>query len=101
MGAAIAAAVPEQDSYFAESLIEWKEHLQPELLKITRSCPLTFDESELFNAYAQEDAEYKRKELKRRISHLFEVMECVGCDRASYGALFRVWVSGLPSVSLL
>jgi len=79
--AAIAAAVPEQDSYFAESLIEWKEHLQPELLKITRSCPLTFDESELFNAYAQEDAEYKRKELKRRISHLFEVMECVGCDR--------------------
>ena len=79
--AAIAAAVPEQDSYFAESLIEWKEHLQPELLKVTRSCPLTFDESELFNTYAQEDAEYKRKELKRRITHLFKVMECVGCDR--------------------
>lgn len=77
---AITVAVP-QDSYFSESLIEWKERLQPELLKITRSCPLTFDESELFNTYAQEDTEYKRIELKRRINHLIKVMECVGCDR--------------------
>lgn len=78
---AILAAVPVEDSSFAESLVEWKEHLQPELLMMTQSCPLTFDESELFNEYAQENAQYKRIELKRRISHLIKIMECVGCDR--------------------
>merc|ERR1712087_105236 len=76
---AILAAVPLEDSFFAESLVEWKENLQPELLLMSQSCPLTFDESELF--HAQGNAQYKRAELKRRVSHLIKIMECVGCDR--------------------
>jgi len=81
-GPAVAAAVPSEDPFFADSLAEWTNHLEPEIAKMVQSCPLTFDESSLFEIDTdQGDIKSKRLELKRRITHLLQIMQCVGCDR--------------------
>jgi len=87
-GPSIAAAVPAGDPYYADSISEWTEHLQPEIKKMAESCPPTFDETSLFSEMGggggdddDDDVESKRLELNRRFRHLMEIMRCVGCDR--------------------
>ena len=81
-GQAITSAVPTDDPFFAESLSEWTNYLQPEIEKMVESCPLMFDESSLFSEVTSgSDIEAKRLELKRRFKHLLDIMQCVGCDR--------------------
>jgi len=82
-GPAVTAAVPVEDSFFSESLIEWAESLLPELVKLEHSCPVTFDESSLFPDEDDDDDSFqiRRAELQRRFRHLQQIMECVGCDR--------------------
>ncbi|KAL9186446.1 hypothetical protein ACHAXT_005684 [Thalassiosira profunda] len=81
-GPAITEAVPVDDPFYANSLAEWKDHLQPELARVMESCPPTFDETSLFSeSISQGDADARRAELKRRFRHLLDCMECVGCDR--------------------
>ena len=49
------------DPFFAESLSEWTNNLQPEITKMVESCPLMFDESKLFSEVTSgEDIEAKR-----------------------------------------
>ena len=81
-GSTITSAVPANDPFFAESLSEWTNNLQPEITKMVESCPLMFDESSLFSEVTSGgDIEAKRLELKRRFKHLLDIMQCVGCDR--------------------
>ena len=81
-GSAITSAVPANDPFFAESLSEWTNNLQPEITKMVESCPLMFDELSLFSEVTSgSDIEAKRLELKRRFKHLLDIMQCVGCDR--------------------
>ena len=80
-GPAITAAVPTEDPFFADSLAEWTDSLQPEIFKMVESCPLTFDETSLFSDCNAGDVESKRLESKRRFRHLLQIMQCVGCDR--------------------
>ena len=80
-GSAVTAAVPSEDTLFADSLSEWKDLLLPELLRLEHNCPVTFDESSLFSESADDDGQAKRVELQHRFRHLQQIMECVGCDR--------------------
>lgn len=80
-GAAVTAAVPAEDAFFSESLLEWTESLLPELTKLEHKCPVTFDESSLFEGSDDHDSKTKRLELQRRFRYLQQIMECVGCDR--------------------
>ena len=80
-GSAITSAVPIDDPFFAESLSEWTNNLQPEITKMVESCPLMFDESSLFSEVTSGHVEAKRLELRRRFKHLLDIMQCVGCDR--------------------
>lgn len=92
-GPSIAAAVPVGDPFYADSISEWTEHLQPEITKMVESCPPTFDETSLFSEGSSSNTamggsdddddgvESKRLELNRRFRHLLEIMQCVGCDR--------------------
>jgi len=69
-GPAILAAVPTEDPFFAESISEWKQHLQPALHDTIVSCPRTFDEAGLFADGDAVDAAARRAELRRRFRHL-------------------------------
>lgn len=74
-GDAISTAVPHDDPFYAESLLEWSDHLWPELSRLAQSCPTSFDESTLLAG------NNSRQELLRRFRHLQQIMQCVGCDR--------------------
>jgi ERO1-like protein alpha len=74
-GPAIAAAVPQQDDFYADSLSEWTDHLWPELSRLAQSCPQAFDETSLLTSA------HARPQLLSRFRHLQQIMQCVGCDR--------------------
>jgi ERO1-like protein alpha len=71
----VTAAVPPEDAEFSESLKEWREVLLPELVALAGSCPKTFAEEE----FATESTIWN--EVNARLTHLAEIMKCVGCDR--------------------
>lgn len=77
-GQAVAAAVPQDDPFFSDSLSTWTESLLPELRKMSDDCPHTFDESNLLR---EPGFRWKKVELQRRFRHLQQIMQCVGCDR--------------------
>jgi ERO1-like protein alpha len=77
-GPAIAAAVPHHDDFYATSLSEWSDHLWPELSRLAQTCPTAFDETNLLTT---SDNNARPQLLSRRIRHLQQIMQCVGCDR--------------------
>jgi hypothetical protein len=74
-GDLVTAAVPREDAEFSESLQEWRELLLPELVLLAESCPKTFAEDEFAIGSNMWD------EVNARLTHLAEIMKCVGCDR--------------------
>lgn len=75
-GNAISTAVPHNDPFYVGSLLEWTEHLWPELSRIAHSCPTAFDEATLLTGNND-----SKEELMRRFRYLQQIMQCVGCDR--------------------
>ena len=75
-GNAVSTAVPHNDPFYVESLLEWTDHLWPELSRIAHSCPTAFDEATLLAGNSD-----SKHELMRRFRYLQQIMQCVGCDR--------------------
>lgn len=77
-GAAVSAAVPKDAPEFAQELRDWEATVFPEIQRLAVACPKTFAEDELF---AGPGAETLWEQVQGRLSHLAEIMKCVGCDR--------------------
>jgi len=90
-GPAVSAAVPRDDPDFAEGLQEWERELFPEVQLWAATCPKTFAEEGLFLG---PEAETVWEQVQHRLTHLAEIMKCVGCDRCKlWGSLQTLGLS--------